>query len=274
MSASDFDAPIGSGLVRYGHKDGIGYITLGRPEKLNAFTDQMLLDFQEALLQFDLDDEALLAILSGDGRAFSSGADVRQRQLRPIEEMEKFAGPQSPETRRIFHDVYFNWINFKPLIAAVHGYVLGMAMMLTFFADMIVAAETTQFQVTEIPRGNAGGSYIAAFNHLGGGAFGREVVFTGRMFTAREAFDHGLITRVAPDGQHVTVAEELAGAVLKNPPLSVRQAVRVHRLYLQEHMRLARVATEPRPALHLTRDFRESAMAFVEKREQPAFEGR
>ena len=81
-------------LVEYVCEDHIATITLNRPEKLNAFSDEMVVALSEALRRFDIDNDAFVAIIHGAGRAFSSGADVRQRQLRRREEFEQHGGPQ------------------------------------------------------------------------------------------------------------------------------------------------------------------------------------
>jgi enoyl-CoA hydratase/carnithine racemase len=81
-------------LVEYTCEDHIAIITLNRPEKLNAFSDDMVMALSEALRRSDIDHDAFVAIIHGAGRAFSSGADVRQRQLRRREEFEQHGGPQ------------------------------------------------------------------------------------------------------------------------------------------------------------------------------------
>ena len=87
----DMDEP---NFVEYAVADRIATITLNRPDKLNAVSDEVVAQLADALRRFDLDEEAEVAILNGKGRAFSSGADVRQRQLRSRDEFEKLGGPQ------------------------------------------------------------------------------------------------------------------------------------------------------------------------------------
>ena len=92
-------------------------------------------------------------------------------------------------------------VNWKPVIAAVHGYVLGLALGLVLECDLIVAEAGTKFQVTETPRGLSGAKYWALLNFRGGGAFATDVSLTGRFFTAEEAQAAGVIERVAPAGE-------------------------------------------------------------------------
>jgi len=85
----------GTSLVEYARKDQVATLTLNRPEKLNAFSDDLVRHLADALRRFDLDAEAQVAVICGRGRAFSSGADVHQRQLRKREEFEQHGGPQA-----------------------------------------------------------------------------------------------------------------------------------------------------------------------------------
>jgi enoyl-CoA hydratase/carnithine racemase len=258
-------------LVLYSVENRVATITLNRPARLNAFNDDMTREALAAMRRFDLDPDADVAVLCGNGRAFSSGADVQQRQLRPKEEMEKHGGPQARDANS--QDLLINSVNWKPVICAAHGYVLGLALGLALECDLIVAEEGTKFQVTETPRGLSGAKYWALLNFRGGGSFATQVTLTGRFFTAEEAKTVNLIDEVAPKGQHVAAAQALAATIAKNPPLGVRHAVQQRRWELkkvqQEAIRQVGMAK-----LHLSEDFRESARAFVEKRPAGPFKGR
>ena len=243
--------------------DQIATITLNRPDKLNAVNDDMVRQLSAALHQFDGDPDARVAILCGRGRAFSSGADVHQRQLRSRAEFERHGGAQAQDAQS--HDLLLRAVNWKPVIAAPHGYVLGLSLGLVLECDLIVAEEGTKFQVTETPRGLSGAKYWALLNFRGAGAFATDVSLTGRFFTPEEALAAGVINRVAPCGTYLEVARELAASVAKNPPLSVRSTVRARRHYLEQLSRdvLLQVSLAK---LHLSEDFAESARAFAEKR--------
>jgi enoyl-CoA hydratase/carnithine racemase len=258
-------------FVEYSSTERIATITLNRPDKLNAVSDEVVRQLDEALHRFDLDPEADVAILNGKGRAFSSGADVRQRQLRTPEEFKKLGGPQGRGTNSA--DLLTRSVNWKPVIAAVHGYVLGLALGLTLECDLIVAEAGTRFQLTETSRGLGASRYWALFHYRNAAAFGEEIALTGRFFTAEEGFAAGIFNRVAPAGQHLEVARELARAVGKNPPLSVRTTVRTRRWYLERITREAQFIAAPF-ALYLTEDFHEAALAFAEKRPPRPFKGR
>jgi enoyl-CoA hydratase/carnithine racemase len=258
-------------FVEYSCAERIATITLNRPDKLNAVSDEVVRQLDEALHRFDLDAEADVAILHGRGRAFSSGADVRQRQLRSREEFQKLGGPQGRGTNSA--DLLTRSVNWKPVIAAVHGYVLGLALGLTLECDLIVAEAGTRFQLTETSRGLGASRYWALFHYRNAAAFGEEIALTGRFFTAEEGLAAGIFNRVAPAGQYLEVARELAQAVAKNPPLSVRTTVRTRRWYLERITREAQFIAAPYQ-LYLTEDFHEAASAFAEKRPPRPFKGR
>ena len=103
-------------LVTYERDGEVATITLNRPDKLNAFSDELVGALSDELHRFDMDDEAHVAILCGNGRAFSSGADVKQRQLRSREEFLRLGGPQGRGTHS--SDLLTKAVNWKPVIAA------------------------------------------------------------------------------------------------------------------------------------------------------------
>lgn len=257
--------------VEYECKDHIATIAMNRPEKLNAVSDEVVRHLIEAFRRFDADKEAYVAILCGRGRAFCSGADVHQRQLRTREELERLGGPQGHGANS--GDLLMQSVNWKPVIAATHGYVLGLGLGMVLDCDLIVAEEGTRFQLTETSRGLGAAKHWAQFHFRGAGAFGDEIALTGRYFTAEEALAANIINRVAPKGKHMDVAWQLAEAVAANPPLSVRATVRTRRWYLGEYIREAAFQQAPMK-LYLSEDFHEAALAFKEKRKPRAFKGR
>jgi len=256
-------------LVEYKRQKNIGYITFNRPEKLNAISDEMSLGLCDALYQLYDDDEAMVGIISGNGKAFSSGADVKQRQLRPHAEMKKLGGPSAREGN-IRHP-FFKPPQAKPVIAAMHGYVYGVALRIALYCDLTVASKGTKFQVTEVARGIDAIPFWMMLTQRGGGVFADDVCFTGRTWLAEEAYRCNLLNRLAEPGEHITEAEKLAREILNNPPLAVRAIVEARRSALEE-IDAKSYAMRPR-TLHLSEDFRESALAFVEKR-IPVYRGR
>src|SRR5258708_6072413 len=133
--------------VEYERKGAIVTIAINRPEKLNAVSDEVVRQLMTAFREFDADAEAHVAILCGRGRAFCSGADVHQRQLRSREEFERLGGPQDHGANS--GDLLFQAVNWKPVIAAVHGYVLGLGLGMVLDCDLIVAEAGTQIQIAQ-----------------------------------------------------------------------------------------------------------------------------
>jgi enoyl-CoA hydratase/carnithine racemase len=257
--------------ILYTCEDHIATLTLNRPDKLNAFDDEQVVRLREVLRRVDADDAAHVALVTGAGRAFSSGADVHQRQLRTREELERYGGPQAPGANA--GDLLTHSVNWKPVIAAVHGYALGLALGFVLECDLIVAEAGTRFQITEVSRGLGGARQWGLMQSRGGGALANEVALTGRFFSAEEALAAGVINRVAPAGQHISVARELAYEILKNPPLSVRATVRTRRWHIEVLGR--EIAMQMQPwRLYLSEDFTEAARAFAEKRPPGPFKGR
>jgi enoyl-CoA hydratase/carnithine racemase len=260
-----------SSLVDYVRQDHIVTLTLNRPEKLNAFNDELVVALGDALRRFDAEDEAWIAVICGRGRAFSTGADVQQRQLRSREEFIRLGGPQGRGANSA--DLFSHSVNWKPVIAAAHGYVMGLAVGVFFESDLTVAEAGTKFQITETARGLSGARYWGLLQRRGAAAFANEVALTGRFFTAEEASAAGLVNRVAEPGKHLEVAHELARQVCKAPPLSVRSVVRTRRWYMDQLSREILMQIAPLK-LYLSEDFQESARAFAEKRAPAPYKGR
>jgi enoyl-CoA hydratase/carnithine racemase len=253
--------------VEYERRGRIGYITFNRPEKLNAITDEGCEEFARCMMKLDADDEALVGILSGKGRAFTTGADVKARLVDSMD--AGVAAHYRPSTEEAF----YHSLHWKPVIGAVHGYATGKGMALALHCDMIVAAEDTKFQLTEVVRGVPGGAYYSLLFRRGVDAFANEVAMTGRYWTAQEGLTHGLINRVVPLGQQVPVAEELAEMVMGNPPIAVRAVVKARRGLLAEQSLEMRLRGGMPFRWDLSEDFRESVNSYLEKR-KPHYVGR
>ncbi len=257
-------------LVRYERTGLIATITLDRAHKRNAFNADLVRSLRSALTTFDEDADAAVAVLCGAGKAFSSGADVNERQLRSAAELRRQGGPQEPDAHT--GDLFKRAVNWKPVVAAVHGAVMGLGLGVAFECDLVVADVDTRFQITETPRGLGGARFWSLLHACGGAAFATEVALTGRFFSADEARAAGLVCRVAPAGRAVEVALELATAIAANPPLSVQSTVRIRRWLIAEAQRLAVAFTDPMK-LYLTEDFKEAVAAHVEKRAPRSFKG-
>lgn len=263
----------GQPVVLYRTEDQIAYIGMNRPRKLNAVNDFMQGELYAAFRRADMDDDARAIVFYGEGRAFSSGADVTERQMRPREEVERFHGVTDPNIK--FLDWFNHCINWKPIVAAVHGYTLGISFAWMLRSDLVVAAEDTIMQDTETARGINGATIWALMHFRGAGAFADEMALTGRRFTAAEALENKLVNRVVPAGEQVAAAAALAREVIANPPLAVRHVTRVRRKYLLEAQAMVGDLSEARANFHQSRDFQASTQAFASKQPTPtSWQGR
>ena len=253
--------------MTYERKGRIAYIMFNRPGSLNAMNDQLESDLAAAYLEFDADEEAWVAILHGTGRCFCAGADIKQRlvAMTPLQAAMRGRG-RSPES---FLGRSINW---KPVIAAVHGYALGGGTYIATMCDLIVASEEARFGITETKRGLPGTGVWAKLNAFIPSKVLTEMVITGDQVGALELYRLGLINRLVPTGKHLEAAEELAGKVLKAPPLACRAGVRLSRRQWVQPVADADMYSQPLK-LHLTEDFKESSVSFVEKR-APAYHAR
>jgi len=209
--------------VGYEVRERIAYISFDRVEKHNAFRDSDLAALVEALHRLDGDEPADIAILFGNGRSFSRGGDVQDRLEASMEE-GSIAG------RTTEGPAFVECQNWKPVIAAVHGYCLGHALGTALHCDMIVAGRDASFQVTETRIGLPMAGWLPL---LGTPGFATDVVMTGRFFTAEEAWQGGMVTRLVDEGRHIEGAEQLARQLLEVPQGTLRTTVRARRLVRQ-----------------------------------------
>ncbi|MQA92549.1 MAG: hypothetical protein GEU90_20395 [Gemmatimonas sp.] len=256
-----------AGHVRYEREGRIAHIVLDRPNKLNAFNDAQAIGLRNALDEFDGDEEADVAIVSGMGRAFSSGADVAERHMRSQEELRRLGSPEGRGASG--HGLLYKQVSWKPIVGAVHGYALGLGLALALECDLTVVARDAKLQVTEIPRGLWGTRFVALMHQRGAGVFADEVILTGRIFSGEEAVDRGIFARLADPGEHLTEAVRLAEEIAANPPLAVRAAVRARRWYMQKYEQDDPLIRAAFP-LHLTKEFQQRAEAFIDRKNRPS----
>jgi enoyl-CoA hydratase len=254
------DAPV------EGH-EGVALVTIDRPEALNALSFALLAELADGLERLDTDGRTRAAIITGAGdRAFAAGADI-------VELADQTPGRLRSEGQ------FGSWDRIGaigiPLIAAVRGFALGGGCELAMTCDLIVAGDDARFGQPEIRIGvmpGAGGTQ--RLTRAIGVARAMELVLTGRMIDASEAYAAGLVTSVAPTADVVSAALTLADTIASMPPLAVRAAKRsvlaAAELPLSAGLRAERDAFFD---LFATNDQREGMRAFQEKR-PPTWTGR
>lgn len=203
----------------YEKRDAIATVTLNRPEALNVYNIQMRDDLYEVLSAIRDDDEIRVAIFKGAGeKAFCAGADLS----------EFLTAPPPTEARRIRfeRDVWGLFLSIpQPLIAALHGYVLGSGIEIALCCDLRIASQDARFGLPEVGLGiipAAGGTQTLP--RTAGKAKALEILLTNRWIDADEASRIGLVNRVVPREQLIETAEELAGTIASYDPLAVRNA--------------------------------------------------
>ncbi len=190
-------------------KNGVAKITLNRPEVLNAIDEELLSELVAALADIEKDDSVNVVVLTGAGRAFSAGRDLRG----VLEGREWVGGARYGALEDLS----------KPVIAAVNGSCFTGAFELAMCADIIIAAENAVFGDTHARFGVvAGGGQTQRLPRQIGARRAKELIFTSDTITAREAERLGIVNRVVPPEKLEEAAMEMAGKILRNIPETIR----------------------------------------------------
>jgi enoyl-CoA hydratase len=253
-------------VVRVERDGRVGVVLLNRPKQLNALSGELMAALVGALGELDADPDVRCIVVGGNERAFAAGADIA----------ELAAGTPISlyEGRRI--DAWDSIRDVRtPLVAAVSGFCLGGGCELAMLCDLIVAAESAKFGQPEINLGvlpGAGGTQ--RLTRAVGKAVAMDMILTGRMLSAREALDYGLVARVVAQEAWLSEAKRVAAEIAAKGPVSVRLAKEAVDQAFEAPLAVG-VEFERR-AFYLARaseDATEGLTAFVEKR-LPEFKGR
>ncbi len=206
--------------VVYTKDEGIATIKLNRPQVLNAMNKQLWLDFQAALEDVRTDPDIRVLIITGEGRAFSTGADLKDSKDRSLEDYRDYLEQLQETSRRI--------IRFeKPTIAAINGYALGSGYELALACDIRLAAEDAKIGSPEarVTSSVTGGAMRLVQDLVGPGK-ARELLFTARYIDGREAERIGLVNRAVPAERLMAEAVEMARQIAENSAFSIRMIKR------------------------------------------------
>ncbi len=248
--------------------EGLGWVTVNRPDKLNALNRQTVAELLQAFESMRADEEVLAVILTGSGeKAFVAGADIGE--LANLDETEgREYARRGQELTRVIE-------NFpKPVIAAINGYALGGGTELAMACHIRIAAETAKLGQPEVKLGLIPGfGGTQRLPRLVGKGRALEVILSGRMVTAAEAFNWGLVNRVVPLERLAAETEALAKEVIKNAPLALGLAIEAANRGLDRPLDEALdIEAEIFGQACATEDAREGTAAFLEKR-PPRFRG-
>ena len=254
--------------VLYEKQGNIVTITLNRPDSLNAINRQLRGELADAITQFDGEPDAFVAIITGAGRAFCSGRDLKERAE------DNAAGVQARAAQSMSPDRPYMWPQtWKPLIAAVNGFALAGGWSIAQMCDLRIAAEDAKLGITETkwsllpPFGTILPKMIPLSAVL-------ELVFTAQPMTAQRAYDIGFLNKVVPVEDLMEEAVGMAQAIAENAPLAVQAfkelAYRGLNMSTQD---ISSLTYHMYDQLLTTEDSKEGPKAFAEKR-KPQWQGR
>ena len=244
----------------------VGIVTLNRAQQLNALARPLMTELVDALEQHDADARVRAIVITGGPTVFAAGADIKEMaDATPVDMLVRNNIGLWDRLKKVS----------KPLIAAVAGYALGGGCELAMLCDIIIAAENARFGQPEINIGlipGAGGTQ--RLTRTLGKYVASDLILTGRMLGAEEAYQRGLVTRVVPQELIVDEAVRLAKELAKRPPISLRLAkesiTRAFEGRVDDGIEFERKAFY---LLFATSDAHEGMHAFIDRR-QPSYEGR
>lgn len=205
--------------IKFQKEEHIAYITIDRPESLNCFNYETLVELGNTVENLHTDPDVRVVIFTGAGdKAFSAGADLKERKSLTEEEVRR-------NVKKI-RDVFSAVAELpQPTIAAVNGFAFGGGFELMLACDFKVAAEGALMGLTEVSWGiipGAGGTQ--RLSRLIGEMKAKELIFTARKITAEKALELGILTSVELQENVMAACKELAREILQNAPIAVRQA--------------------------------------------------
>ncbi|CAH2904022.1 MAG: Enoyl-CoA hydratase (EC [uncultured Paraburkholderia sp.] len=258
--------------LKFAIDNGIATITLNRPEKLNAFTDAMQDSWLEALEECRTNPEVRVIVMTGTGRAFTTGGDVESFSASAEQTAANIKARVAEGVQRLPRKIAE--ID-KPVLAALNGLATGGGLDIALACDLRFAAESARFAETYLRMGlipGVGGAYLLP--RIVGMSKALEMFWSADWVDARDAERIGLVNKVFPDEQLMDGTYAFARRVADGPPLAVQLIKRVMRFGLDKDLATAHeLVAANLPIVRSSEDHREAVAAFKEKR-TPQFKGR
>ncbi|HPU28951.1 MAG TPA: enoyl-CoA hydratase-related protein [Syntrophorhabdaceae bacterium] len=249
-------------------KDKIAIIKFNRPKALNALNSETLDDLKNAVAELEANKDVWVVVVTGEGdKAFIAGADIL--------EMKDMTGLQGMQFSQRGHEAISALENMsKPVIAAVNGFALGGGFEVAIACDIIYASDKAKVGFPETTLGihpGFGGTQRAA--KLVGLARAKEMIFTGKMISAQEAYEMGFINKVVPHENLMKEVMELAEKIKSNGPFAMRLAKEcINKSLFLDMESVLMLEAKDFGLCFATKDQKEGMTAFVEKR-KPTFTG-
>lgn len=243
---------------------GIATLTINRPDTLNALNSDVLYELAEAFKQIQMSNEITAVLVTGGGKkAFVAGADIKE--LRELN--ERSGRMTSQKGQQIFQSVEDTR---KPVIAVVNGYALGGGAELAMACHLRIASANAVFGLPEIGLGLIPGyGGTQRLPQIVGKARALELILTGKQITADEAYNMGLVNKVAENPMEA--ANDILEKILKNGPIAISKAIRA--VLHSDETSGYQIEADLFGQLCDTEDFQEGTSAFLEKR-KPEFKGK
>lgn len=256
--------------ILYTVENGVAHMTMNRPNKLNAITAAMGMEFVRICRDVDANDDIKVLVISGAGdRAFSAGSDVGM--------LDQLGGPWEQRNRAEYDRDYIAPLLKlrKPAIAAIDGYCLGGGLEVAMSCDIRVATERSSFGAPEVRRGwHAGSGNVSILPRLIGYGNAARWILTGDIFPAAEAHRVGFVQELTSVDQLMPQVMAIAERLAKNPPIAVQSAKNIIRQSQGTSVAQGLAwENDGYTFCMATEDAAEGIKAFVEKRE-PVFRGR
>jgi enoyl-CoA hydratase len=254
--------------VKFEKKNGVGTVTLNRPDSLNAFTHEMHVEFEDLMIAISEDKDVKAVVLTGAGKAFCAGGDLSEMKSSETRNATRVMDG----SRRLPHAI----LSVKqPIICAVNGHAVGIGATIALFSDVVYMAESAKIGDPHVKVGLVAGD---------GGAViwpllininrAKELLLTGDLVTAAEAHRIGLANRVMSADQVVPAAIELAERLARGPALAIQWTkLSINRMLRQATESILDTSLALEGITIASRDHAEGIASFLEKR-APRFEGR
>jgi enoyl-CoA hydratase/carnithine racemase len=259
------------GKIRAGTIDQVGHIVINNPDRLNAIGLDMWEAATDAAEAMAADPDVRLLILSGaGGKAFASGADISRFET---ERASKRDVLHYQATSSRFYDALGTFP--KPTIALIRGYCIGGGLALAICCDLRICEDGSRFAIPAARLGlGYGYSGIKRLSSIVGTSMAMEIFYTARQFSAREAFDMGLVNRVLPEADLGAFVDDYASRIRENAPLTIAtvKAAALDSGRDPAERDLARIDAMVETCFD-SEDYKEGRTAFMEKR-KPRFSGR